>query len=76
MPIPYQVLWKEWRTYKADTILKVCKTEDAFREQKGDDEAGDLVPEYLYKDIWSDYQMSRYSDILDKLQEVLEAKQV
>ena len=67
---------RDWRTYKADTILKACKTEEAFNEQKEDEETELSVPVFQYNDSWADTQMTRYSDILDKLQEGLEAVQV
>ena len=62
---------KDWRTFKADIIQKTCKTEEAFNEQKVDEESGDNVPVVFHNDSWAEVQMTRYSDILDKLQEGL-----
>ena len=67
---------RDWRTYKADTILKTCKTEEAFNEQKEDEGTEVSAPAFHHNDSWADNQMTRYSDILDKLQEGLEALQV
>ena len=41
---------RDWRTYKAETILKVCKTEDAFNEQKEDEETELSVPVFQHND--------------------------
>ena len=62
---------KDWRTYKTDIIQKTCKTEEAFNEQKVDEETGDNVSMVFHNDSWAEVQMTRYSDILDKLQEGL-----
>ena len=66
---------KDWRNYKVDTIQKVCKTEEAFNEQKVDEESGNNVPEFYHNDSWARVQMSTYSDIMDQLQEGFAAQQ-
>ena len=62
---------KDWRIYKADTIQKTCKTELAFNEEKEDEDSGETIQVYPYNDFWADCQMTKYSDTMDKLEEVV-----
>ena len=66
---------KDWRSYKADTIQKVAKTEEAFNEEKEDETSGESVASFPHNDSWADLQMTRYSDILERLEEGLGAAQ-
>ena len=57
---------RDWRNYKADTIKKTAKTEEAFYEERLEGE--EKVKEFPYNDSWSKEQMKVYSDTMEKLE--------
>ena len=59
---------KDWRNYKADTIKKTAKTEEAFNAESL--EGGEMVKDFPYNDSWAKEQRKVYSDTMEKLQTV------
>ena len=64
---------KDYRNYKSDTIEKSANTEDMFNGTTFDENKGENVPNFCYNDAWADKQMSRYSDIMERLDDGIEA---
>merc|ERR1712082_435313 len=56
---------KEWRNYKADTIKKTAKTEEAFNAESL--EGGEMVKDFPYNDSWLKEQRKVYSDTMERL---------
>ena len=57
---------KDWRNYKADTIKKTTKTEEAFNAESVEGE--ERVKNFPYNDSWAKEQMRVYSDTMEKLE--------
>ena len=66
---------KDYWNYKADTIEKSAKSEETFNGVSIDEQTGEEVPNYPYNDSWSDNQMTRYSDMMEKLEDAIEENQ-
>ena len=60
---------KDYRNYKNDTIEQSVNSEKMFNEVLIDDQTEEVVPTFPYNDDWWESQMTRYSDIMEYIED-------